>query len=32
MYVLCMYDFFTLQDGTDKLSQNVGKKLPLFIV
>jgi hypothetical protein len=23
-------DFLTLEDGTDRLSRNVGKKLPLY--
>jgi hypothetical protein len=27
---LLMFEFFTLEDGTDGLSQNVSKKLPLL--
>ena len=29
IYVCVFFDFFTLEDGTDTLSRNVGKGLPL---
>jgi hypothetical protein len=29
--VFYLLEFFTLEDGTDRLSQNVGKELPLYV-
>jgi len=30
--VFCLLDFMTLKDGTNRLSRNVGKELPLYTV